>query len=138
MTSSSNHKYFYIIIILLTVAVLAIFGWIAGNDFINLDDSGYIQEKACIQDGLNQKSIQLVFTSSVMGNWHPLTLLFHMLDRILFGLNVSGHHMINLLPAAWPLVEGICFLLLREVVETANMGEIFLFDNCFDCTFGKA
>jgi 4-amino-4-deoxy-L-arabinose transferase-like glycosyltransferase len=32
-----------------------------------------------------------------MGNWHPLTLLSHILDYQLFGPNPVGHHFVNLL-----------------------------------------
>src|SRR5208337_5026199 len=37
-----------------------------------------------------------VFTAVVAGNWHPLTMLSHMLDWRLFGANASGHHLASL------------------------------------------
>ena len=33
----------------------------------------------------------------VDGNWHPLTMISHMLDWNLFGANASGHHLVSLL-----------------------------------------
>lgn len=92
-----NKKYFYLIIILLIAVSLAAFGRIAGNDFINFDDPKYITGNDHIKSGINSKSVQWAFTSVVSGNWHPLTMLSHMLDWSLFGANPAGHHMVNLL-----------------------------------------
>jgi hypothetical protein len=90
-------KYTYLIVIFLIIASLAAFGRIAGNDFINFDDPGYITENKHIQSGINAQSVKWAFTATVMGNWHPLTLLSHMLDWRLFGANATGHHLVNLL-----------------------------------------
>ena len=95
MRDSKN--YFYIIIIFLIVASCIAFGRIAGNDFINFDDNGYVTENNDVQSGFNPGSIKWAFTAVVVGNWHPLTVLSHMLDWSLFGANASGHHLISLL-----------------------------------------
>ena len=95
--SAINGKYIYIVIILLTFVSLAAFGRIVGNDFINLDDNKYVTENNNIQSGFNLKSIKWVSTAVVVGNWHPLTLLSHMMDWSLFGTNASGHHVVSLL-----------------------------------------
>jgi protein O-mannosyl-transferase len=91
-------KYLYIIIVIfLIVASLAAFGRIAGNDFINFDDQGYITENSHIQSGINYKNIKWAFTAVVENNCVPLTLISHMLDWTLFGANASGHHIVSLL-----------------------------------------
>ena len=95
MRDSKN--YFYIIIIFLIVASCIAFGPIAGNDFINFDDNGYVTENTDVQSGFHPESIKWAFTAVVVGNWHPLTVLSHMLDWSLFGANASGHHLISLL-----------------------------------------
>lgn len=89
-------SYSCIIIILLIVASCTAFGRIANNDFINFDDDKYITENNYVQSGINQESIKWAFTAIVAGNWHPLTLLSHMLDWSLFGANASGHHLVSL------------------------------------------
>jgi protein O-mannosyl-transferase len=91
-----SKKYSYIIVIFLIVASFIAFGRIAENNFINLDDNEYILENHQIQSGFNAQSIHWAFTSVVRGNWHPLTLLSHMLDWSLFGANASGHHLVGL------------------------------------------
>jgi tetratricopeptide (TPR) repeat protein len=90
-------KYTYLIVIFLIVASCAAFGRIAGNDFINFDDQGYITENLQIKSGINPQTIKWAFSTFVLSNWHPLTWLSHMLDWSLFGANASGHHLVSLL-----------------------------------------
>lgn len=87
----------YLIIIFLIIACCIAFGRIVGNDFINLDDPGYITENYHVQSGISLQNIQWAFTNVVLSNWHPLTLISHMLDWSLFGANASGHHLVSLL-----------------------------------------
>jgi len=87
----------YIIIIFLIVACCIAFGRILGNDFINLDDPGYITENYHVQSGISLQNIKWAFTAVVLNNWHPLTMISHMLDWSLFGANAAGHHLVSLL-----------------------------------------
>jgi tetratricopeptide (TPR) repeat protein len=90
-------KYTYLIVIFLIIASCAAFGRIAGNDFVDLDDTGYITENSQIKSGINLQTIKWAFNAFVLSNWHPLTLLSHTLDWSLFGANASGHHLVSLL-----------------------------------------
>ncbi|MBN1471417.1 MAG: tetratricopeptide repeat protein, partial [Syntrophaceae bacterium] len=83
-------------IVFLIVSSLAAFGRIAGNDFISLDDPGYITKNLNIQSGINPGSIQWAFTTSYFTYWHPVTWLSHMVDWRLWGTNPSGHHVVSL------------------------------------------
>ncbi|PKN06383.1 MAG: hypothetical protein CVU72_04765 [Deltaproteobacteria bacterium HGW-Deltaproteobacteria-7] len=96
MIAQNRKKIILIVIFLITVSCAA-FSRIAGNDFINFDDNKYITENNYIQSGINRESIKWAFTAVVVSNWHPLTLLSHMLDWSLFGANASGHHLVSLL-----------------------------------------
>ena len=89
-------KYTYLVIIFLIAASCITFGRIAGNHFINFDDPGYITKNYHIQSGLNFENIKWAFTAVVLSNWHPLTLLSHMLDWRLFGNYAGGHHLVSL------------------------------------------
>jgi len=40
-------------------------------------------------------NITWVFFNTVNANWHPVTLLTHIIDFSLFGWNAGGHHLIN-------------------------------------------
>ncbi len=67
-------------------------------DFINyLDDDLYVPDNAHVKPGLTVDGVKWAFTQADVGHWHPLTWISHMLDCSLFGLNPSGHHLINLL-----------------------------------------
>ena len=55
-------------------------------------------------------------TSSVSANWHPLTILSHMLDCQIYGLNPWGHHFTNVLLHVINTV--LVFILLRITTDT--------------------
>jgi Flp pilus assembly protein TadD len=64
--------------------------------FVNYDDNVYVTENARIGQGLTPDNVSWSLTAFVNGNWHPLTLLSHMLDVRFFGLDPAGHHVMNL------------------------------------------
>ena len=52
-----------------------------------------------VRGGLSVEGVVYAFTGVTVGNWHPLTMLSHMLDCQLFGAKDSGaggHHLVNL------------------------------------------
>jgi tetratricopeptide (TPR) repeat protein len=110
-----NKKYFYLIIIFLIIASLLAFGRIAGNDFVNFDDTGYITENDHVQSGFSPQNIKWAATAVVVSNWHPLTMLSHMLDWKIFGANASGHHLVSLL-----LHIGAVIFLFLFLYKTTN------------------
>ncbi len=82
---------------LLVAASFAAFGRIAGNDFINCDDTDYLTGNNYVQSGINPRTIKWAFTTVLAGNWQPLTLISHSLDWQLFGADARGHHIVSLL-----------------------------------------
>ena len=92
-----SKKYKNLIVIFLIVASFVVYARILDNGFINFDDNEYITDNNHIKSGINPESIKWAFSAVVCSNWHPLTLLSHILDWSLFGANASGHHLINLL-----------------------------------------
>ncbi|HEX4350984.1 MAG TPA: tetratricopeptide repeat protein [Verrucomicrobiae bacterium] len=81
--------------------------------FIHFDDQVYVTENAQVQGGLTLAGIAWAFTHAVSSNWHPLTLMSHMLDCQLFGLQPWGHHLTSLLLHMLNTV--LVFLLLRRL-----------------------
>lgn len=80
----------------LLICIIAVaYGQTASFDFINYDDQGYVVNNAMVTEGLTLNGIGWAFTTFTLANWHPLTWLSHMLDVELFGLNPSGHHLVN-------------------------------------------
>ena len=104
-----------IIVILLIVVCFAAFGRISGNGFVNIDDNEYITENSYVKSGFNAEGIKWAATAVVASNWHPLTLLSHMLDWSIFGADPSGHHLVNLF-----LHTGAVLFLFFFLMRTTN------------------
>lgn len=83
----------------LLLAALALISFlpVVDNGFVNLDDPDYVSANPMVQRGLTPASIAWALTANVASNWHPLTLLSHMLDCELFGLDPRGHHLTSLI-----------------------------------------
>jgi tetratricopeptide (TPR) repeat protein len=83
--------------LLLAIATLGLYWPVTRHEFVNYDDTDYVTQNAHVQAGLSSRSIAWVWTSDVARNWHPLTMLSHMLDCQLFGLRPGWHHFTNVL-----------------------------------------
>ncbi|MCX5795144.1 MAG: tetratricopeptide repeat protein [Elusimicrobia bacterium] len=70
-----------------------------------------------LPDGLDLSALHRAFTTTVQGNWHPLTLVSHMIDVRLFGLRPAGHHLANLLFHACNVLL-LFLLMLRMTSDT--------------------
>jgi len=80
----------------LCLITLIVFWQVTNHEFINYDDDKYVSGNDYVIDGLTPENILWSFTAEVVGNWHPLTLLSHMLDCQLHGLDPGPHHLSNL------------------------------------------
>jgi hypothetical protein len=99
--------------LLLALLTVAVFWPATGYDFINYDDNLYVTENIHVQSGLTWENVKWAFTNPVADNWHPLTVLSHMLVCQFFGLKPWAHHLTNVLihaANAWLL-----FALLRRM-----------------------
>ena len=97
----------------LALATIALYWPVTRHDFINYDDDLYVTANVHVQNGLTLENLKWAFSSVVLGNWHPVTVLSHMLDCQLFGLQPWGHHLTSLLLHA--LNTALVFLLLRTL-----------------------
>ena len=66
-------------------------------DFVDYDDPVYVTENPWVLQGITPGTVRAAFRERVSGNWHPLTMLSHLLDVSLFGVKPAGHHAHNLL-----------------------------------------
>ena len=70
------------------------------HPFIHLDDWQYVVQNPRVNGGLSLESLRWAFRPDtfVANNWHPVTLVSHMLDCTLFGAErPAGHHGTSLL-----------------------------------------
>lgn len=86
-----------IAICLLVFMTIAIFIQVRNHEFIGYDDDRYITKNVHVQQGITWKSVHWAFSTTAVGNWHPLTWLSHLLDVQLFGMNAGDHHLVNIL-----------------------------------------
>ncbi|HOH34075.1 MAG TPA: hypothetical protein PLY17_09605, partial [Candidatus Hydrogenedentes bacterium] len=73
--------YRWLIAFALFALTLAVYWPVLNHQFIDqYDDGQYVTENAEVQQGITFSSVRWALTASVSSNWHPLTILSHMLD----------------------------------------------------------
>jgi Tfp pilus assembly protein PilF len=94
MTKASENK---ALICCLLIAITAAAYWrVYGFSFVSYDDGAYVTHNPQVQAGLTWSNLGWALKATVSANWHPMTLLSHMLDCQLFGLSPCGPHLTNL------------------------------------------
>ena len=82
---------------LLVLAVWLAFGQTLQHEFVNCDDGLYVSDNPLVVRGLSLEGIHWAFTTTLAGNWHPLTWLSHMLDCQFCGPRPWGYHFTGVL-----------------------------------------
>ena len=91
------NKYVRMAAVFLLIAATAIaYGEVIGHQFLAWDDPIYVLKNEMVKGGLSQAGLKSAFTTFTASNWHPLTMISHMLDVEIFGLDPAGHHLTNL------------------------------------------
>lgn len=103
------------IALLLALVTLALYLPVAWFDFVVYDDGLYVTENPTVQAGVTWAGVKWAFTSMAACNWHPLTMISHMVDCGLFGLNPAGPHLVNALIHA--ANAALLFLLLFRLMD---------------------
>ncbi|HOJ32096.1 MAG TPA: tetratricopeptide repeat protein [Candidatus Hydrogenedentes bacterium] len=106
-----------IVALALACATFAVYSPVADYEFIwNYDDSLYVADNPHVRQGLTFENLRWALTAEVAANWHPLTLISHMLDVSLFGVNAGAHHIVNVVFHVANTV--LLFLLLFQVTTS--------------------
>jgi Flp pilus assembly protein TadD len=99
--------------LVLAALVLAVYWPVRHYYFLCYDDPEYVTDKPDVKAGLTWPSIRYALTTGVVGNWHPVTTLSHILDCQVFGVNPGPMHLVN---AAFHAVNALLlFLVLRRM-----------------------
>ncbi|MEJ2722515.1 MAG: glycosyltransferase family 39 protein, partial [bacterium] len=80
----------------LIAVILAAYGGVRRCGFI-YDDTIFITQNPYVQQGLSSQSLKWALTAYHTGNWHPLTWVSHLVDYSMFGMDPTGHHIVNLI-----------------------------------------
>ena len=99
--------------VLLALVTVALYWPATSHDFVNYDDDLVVTSNVHVQNGLTPANIKWAFLNPMNNIWHPLTVLSHMLDCQLFGLNPWGHHLTSVLLHA--LNAALVFVLLQKL-----------------------
>jgi tetratricopeptide (TPR) repeat protein len=81
----------------LTAGTLLVYWPVTHHEFVSFDDTDFVTANSHVKAGLTMEGFKWAWHSEVARNWHPVTMLAHMLDCQLFGLNAGRHHLVNLL-----------------------------------------
>src|SRR5665213_2146931 len=68
----------------------------ASFEFVDFDDPAFITSNPLVLGGISWNGILQSFKAVTAANWHPLTLLSHMLDCQIYGTVAGGHHFTNI------------------------------------------
>lgn len=101
-TSGNSPRPFPVVLVAvgLVVVTLAVFGRMVVNrhGYVMFDDHAYVFENDFVSAGLTWDGLRHAFTDVVAANWHPITIVSHMIDVQIFGVKgVWGHHLTTLL-----------------------------------------
>jgi protein O-mannosyl-transferase len=82
--------------IIIALVTFAAFSPGLGGEFLNWDDDKNFLENPSYR-GLGLDNLRWMFTTFIMGHWHPLTWLSLGVDYTLWGMNPVGYHVTSLL-----------------------------------------
>ena len=111
--SARSRAYSIGVCMLFFVVVALVFLPTTRNEFLSFDDGAFVTANPQVQSGLSWKSLIWALRNPVAANWHPVTVLSHMLDCQLYGLKPWGHHLTNVLIHALNTV--LVFLVFRRM-----------------------
>ncbi len=97
----------------LVILIWIVFGQTLAHDFVNYDDKTYVYGNSLVSAGLNLRGVSQAFVDTQTGNWHPLTIISHMIDCQIFDLKAGGHHFTNVL--LHTIAALLLFLFLRDI-----------------------
>ncbi|HEY6329875.1 MAG TPA: tetratricopeptide repeat protein [Blastocatellia bacterium] len=80
----------------LAALTVGVYWQVYGFQFTTYDDGAYVTDNIRVQGGVTGPNLLWALHANVSANWHPVTLISHMLDCQFFGLWPGGHHVTSL------------------------------------------
>ena len=101
--------------VFLATIVWIVYGQTSRFPFVDFDDDQYVYQNPMVAHGLTLAGIKSALSAHGMDNWIPLTVLSHMLDCQVYGLNAGSHHLTNVLLHATSAI--LLFLVLYQMTQ---------------------
>lgn len=112
-TPRANWQLLLLICAVLIAATVTTFWPAKQCGFVDWDDQYFVAANPHVKPGLTWAGVKWAMTSDVCANWHPVTMLSHMVDCQLFGVDPGMHHLSNVFLHA--INVALLFLLLRRL-----------------------
>jgi tetratricopeptide (TPR) repeat protein len=113
----------FLLSLLVLVVVWRTFVPCLSNGFTNYDDPTYVWNNPHVKSGLTPQNVLWAFTSSTAANWHPLTMLTHIIDCQLYRGMAGGHHLLNV---ALHCVNSLLLFLLLDRLTHCPWGSFWV------------
>jgi len=81
----------------LAILTLVVYAPAYQADFVDYDDPLYVTENRWVLEGLNPETFGQAWSERVAGNWHPITMLSHLIDVSMYDLDPRGHHLTSMI-----------------------------------------
>jgi tetratricopeptide (TPR) repeat protein len=104
----------------IVVLIGIVFGQTLSYDFVNYDDKTYVYGNPLVSAGLSFHGLLRALVDTQTNNWHPLTLISHMIDCQLYDLKAGGHHFTNVF--LHTIAAVLLFFWLRNVTGKGQSG----------------
>ncbi len=104
----------------IVVPIWIVFGQTLSYDFVNYDDKTYVYGNPLVSGGLTLHGLSRAFFDTQTNNWHPLTLVSHMIDCQLYDLKAGGHHFTNVF--LHTIAAVLLFFWLRNITGKGQSG----------------
>jgi tetratricopeptide (TPR) repeat protein len=96
MDAAKQKRLLLVLSAVLVAAIVVVYAQLRSHDAIHFDDNVLVTQNAAVQSGISWRGIQWALATPILGIWHPLTTLSHMLDCELFGMDMGMHHVTSL------------------------------------------
>lgn len=107
--SNSERRTLLGLALVLSLLTFISFSPVLWCDFIDFDDAVYVLQNRDVLQGLSWNTIHHALSTTLLGLWHPLSVISFTLDHEVFGKSPVGYHLENLLIH---IMNGLLLLLL--------------------------
>ena len=112
--SSRNRESTTVVLVVLLLGLPWVAYFPVGSfEFVNYDDDVYITNNPNVTEGLTRDALVWTLTTPQHGNWHPLTMITHMIDVDLWEMDAGGHHLTSV--AIHSINTALLFLFLWQL-----------------------
>lgn len=91
----ANPGWIPLLCLVLIALNLYVYAPVRSYPFVNFDDASFVEGNSMVKHGLTGDGLRWAMTAETVSNWHPLTMMSHMLDVQLYGMNAGMHHTTN-------------------------------------------